>query len=43
VISHPNTEQDARDLLADIGLADLDDRAGSGDQARHDHEQWPDD
>jgi hypothetical protein len=31
----PHVDQADRDLLADVGLAENDDRAGSGDQAQH--------
>ncbi len=33
--AHPNTEQADRDRLADIGLADRDDRAGTDDAGHH--------
>lgn len=34
----PHVEQADRDRLADVGLADLGDRAGTGAQAQHDDE-----
>lgn len=38
MIAHPNTSQTDRDLLADIVLANLGVRAGTGDSAEHDDE-----
>jgi hypothetical protein len=35
VITRPNTSQADRGLLADVGLVEDDDCAGSGDQAQH--------
>lgn len=37
-MSHPNVPQADRDQLADLGLLDLDDRAGTGQDADHDDE-----
>lgn len=33
--AHPNTEQADRDRLADIGLADFDNRTGTDDDGHH--------
>ncbi|MET4432077.1 hypothetical protein [Mycolicibacterium sp. 624] len=35
MIARPNTDQAYRDVIEDLGLADLDDRTGTGDNAEH--------
>lgn len=34
--TRPHVSQADRDLLADVGMADHDDTAGTGDHAQHD-------
>ncbi|MDT5150580.1 MAG: hypothetical protein QOI01_2313 [Mycobacterium sp.] len=38
MITRPHTSQADRDLLADVGLVEDDDRAGTGEHAQHDDE-----
>ena len=35
MITHPNTSQADRDLVEDVGLANIDDRIGAGPHAQH--------
>lgn len=39
--ARPSRSQGDRDALEDLGLAELDDRAGSGESAKHNEELMP--